>query len=104
MHKNILESDAYPDITFVPDRVIGKVSAQGTSDIQLHGTFTIHGAAHELTMPVHAEIANNQMTATGRFPVPYAKWGMKNPSTFLLRVSDTVQIEIHVSGRASPAS
>ena len=26
--------------------------------------------------------------------MPYVAWGMKNPSTFLLRVNDNVQIDI----------
>jgi polyisoprenoid-binding protein YceI len=102
MHKNILESDKYPEITFVPDRLIGKVNGQGPSDVQLHGSFNIHGAAHELTVAVHAEITNGQVDATARFAVPYVKWGMKNPSTFVLRVNDTVQIEMHATGRVTP--
>src|SRR6266849_476041 len=44
MHKNILESDRYPEIVFTPDAVNGKISAQGTAKIQVHGVFRIHGA------------------------------------------------------------
>ena len=29
MHRNVLESGKYPEITFVPDRVIGKVNLEG---------------------------------------------------------------------------
>ena len=32
------------------------------------------------------------------FTVPYQKWGMKNPSTLFLRVSDTVEIDLVGSG------
>jgi polyisoprenoid-binding protein YceI len=105
MHKNILESEKYPEITFVPDRLIGQVNTRGTSDVQLHGMFTIHGTAHEMTVPVHAQFAEEQVEAGTKFPVPYVKWGMKNPSTLFLRVNDTVQIELHLVGRISgPAS
>jgi hypothetical protein len=31
----------------------------------------------------------------GIFEVPYVKWGMKNPSTLMLRVDDKVEIVIH---------
>ncbi|MCU1275524.1 MAG: hypothetical protein JWO48_2955, partial [Bryobacterales bacterium] len=31
------------------------------------------------------------------------KWGMKNPSNFILRVSDKVQIEIRASGHTHTA-
>jgi polyisoprenoid-binding protein YceI len=104
MHKNILESDKYPEITFAPDRVIGKLNSHGPSDLELHGMFTIHGSAHELTAPVHVEIDGDRVTATAKFPVPYVKWGMKNPSTFLLRVNTTVQIEMRVVGRTVPGT
>jgi len=102
MHSNILESGKFSEITFVPDRVIGSVNPRGSSDIQLHGIFTIHGSAHEMTVPVHAEVVEDQVNASVRFPVPYVKWGMKNPSTLFLRVSDTVQIDIHAAGHLLP--
>jgi hypothetical protein len=33
--------------------------------------------------------------------VPYIKWGLKNPSTFIFRVSDTVDISIQAVGQLS---
>jgi polyisoprenoid-binding protein YceI len=94
MHKNILESGRYPEIVFRPDRVEGKVAAEGASKVQLHGTFRIHGADHEMTVPVDVEAAAGKYTATARFQVPYVKWGMKNASTFILRVSDKVDLTV----------
>ena len=94
MHKNILESSRYPEIVFRPDRVEGKVAAEGPSQVQLHGTFRMHGADHEMTVPVEVEAAGGKYTATARFQVPYVKWGMKNASTFILRVSDKVDLTV----------
>jgi polyisoprenoid-binding protein YceI len=100
MHKNVLESDRYPEIVFRPDRVEGKVAQQGASQVGLHGMFSIHGAEHELTLPVEVEAAGGQYTAAIVFAVPYVKWGMKNPSTFFLRVDDKVEIGIHTVASA----
>ncbi len=94
MHKNILESQRYPEIVFVPDRVEGAVAPQGASQVQIHGIFKIHGSEHEITVPAKVQAANGQITAAMHFTVPYVKWGMKNPSTLLLRVSDKVDIDI----------
>ena len=94
MHKNILESSRYPEIVFRPDRVEGKVAPEGASKVQLHGTFRMHGADHEMTVPVDVEAAGGKYTATARFQVPYVKWGMKNASTFILRVSDKVDLTV----------
>lgn len=103
MHKNILESERYPEIIFTPDHVQGALSPHGASAVQVHGMFRIHGAEHELTLNVEAAMEHDQLTATTQFTVPYVQWGMKNPSTFLLRVSDKVQIEIHAVGHIVPA-
>jgi hypothetical protein len=46
-------------------------------------------------MAVKTHFTGDKLTAEIAFPVPYVKWGMKNPSTFILRVSQTVEIEIH---------
>ena len=98
MHKDVLESGRYPDIVFLPDRVEGEVTALGASTIQVHGTFTIHGAEHEITMPIRVEMAPSHWTATSHFTVPYVKWGMKNPSKFVLRVAQSLDIDIQASG------
>lgn len=104
MHKNILESDRYREIAFTPDRIEGKVRPDGASEVQVHGLFRIHGGEHEITLPFQVQIDAGQVTATTRFAVPYVKWGMKNPSTFLLKVDDTVEIGIRASGRLSMES
>jgi len=99
MKKNILEVDKYPEIAFKPDHVEGTFSPQGTSHVQVHGLFRIHGAEHEITIPADVEMSDNRMTATLHFAVPYVSWGMKNPSTIFLRVDDKVAIDIHAVTR-----
>lgn len=98
MQNEVLESIRYPDIVFRPDRVDGQVTDIGASTVQVHGIFSIHGGEHEITIPVGVDMSPGQWTATSRFAVPYVKWGMKNPSTFMLRVDQSVEIEIQASG------
>ena len=98
MHHEILESARFPLITFRPDLVEGKVANTGTSTVQVHGIFSIHGADHELTMPVRVQVFADHWIADSHFTIPYVKWGIKNPSTFLLRVSESVEIEVHATG------
>src|SRR5258708_5544065 len=104
MHREILESQRYPEITFRPERVEGKVANPGTSTLQVHGILSIHGADHELTMPVRMQVFADHWIADTHFTVPYVKWGIKNPSTFLLRVSESVEIDIHATGANPLAS
>jgi polyisoprenoid-binding protein YceI len=98
MQNDVLESTRYPDIVFRPDRVEGQVADIGASTVLVHGMFSIHGAEHEITIPVRVEISPGQWAATSHFTVPYVKWGMKNPSTFVLRVDQSVGIDIQASG------
>jgi len=104
MHANILESAHYPEIAFRPDHVDGKVAAEGGSDVKLHGIFSIHGGDHELTVPTHVDAAGGHYTATAHFVVPYVKWGLKNPSTFVLRVSDKVDIDVRLVAQVATVS
>ncbi len=105
MNRNILEAERYPEIRFTPTRFAGSVSAPGTSNVEVTGSFLIHGQAHEITIPMQIQMSQEEITATGKFVVPYVQWGMKNPSTFLLKVNDRVEISLnatgHVSGGAS---
>jgi polyisoprenoid-binding protein YceI len=94
MHANILESQKYPEIAFRPDRVEGKIAPEGSSNATLHGVFSIHGADHELEVPIRVDASGGRYNTTAHFVVPYVKWGMKNPSTFVLRVSDKVDIDV----------
>jgi polyisoprenoid-binding protein YceI len=103
MHKEILESARYPTITFRPDKVEGAVAPMGTSTVQVHGIFSIHGTDHELTMPVRVEVFPDHWVADTHFTVPYVKWGIKNPSTFVLRVSESVEVDVHATG-TNPAA
>jgi len=93
-----LESERFPEVVFRPDHLEGKVSTQGPSSVQLHGTFVIRGGEHELTVPVEAELNANHWKGTAKFSVPYVAWGLKNPSGFLLKVDRSVEIKLEMSG------
>jgi polyisoprenoid-binding protein YceI len=98
MHKEVLESEQYPEIAFRPDRIEGAVASQGKSSVKVHGIFNIHGVDREITAPADVEISADHWAATVHFTVPYETWGMKNPSTLFLRVNDSVEIDLVVAG------
>lgn len=98
MHKEVLQSNQYPDITFTPQQVQGQVLPKGDFKVQVLGTFTMHGAGHPLTLVVQAHLEGDQLTANTSFSIPYVSWGIKNPSTLFLRVNNTVEIAIQAVG------
>ena len=109
MHKEIIESQKYPEIVFTPRHVAGQLTelagGQGTtSELQVSGTFRLLGQDHEMTIPVSVKSSDGPLQVSSHFAIPYIQWGLKNPNTFVLRVSSIVNIEIQASGRIGPAS
>ena len=98
MHRDILESQKYPEITFVPQHIAGTLAPQGTSQITLQGLLTLHGQAHPMTITMPVQVQGSSVSGEAKFIVPYVKWGLKNPSTWFLRVSDKVEITVHAVG------
>lgn len=101
MQAKVLESARYPAITFTPDHVEGQVARQGDSTVEVHGVLNLHGADHEVTLPMKVHIDSGRFAATTRLEIPYVKWGLKNPSNLVLHVSDTVALAIEAKGEVA---
>jgi len=99
MHREVLESEKFPEVTFSPTKVTGSLKPQGDSTVQVEGTFRLQGTDHAMTLTVSVSIAGTTVTANTRFVVPYVAWGLKNPSTFLLHVSDKASVEVNATGQ-----
>ncbi len=97
MREEILETGRYPTAVFRPDRFEGRLSADGDSQGNLHGRLELHGAEREVLVPVRIHASAGRATATARLEIPYAQWGLKNPSTLFLHVSDRVAIEMQAT-------
>jgi polyisoprenoid-binding protein YceI len=98
MHREVLESARYAEVTFRANRVEGKITPQGAFTVQVHGLLVLHGSEHELTVPVQAELAGDHWTGSAKFNVPFIDWGLKNPGNFFLKVDHAVQIELELKG------
>lgn len=103
MRKNILESDRYAEITFTVTGIRGDLTLAASSSITVEGWFEIHGQRHRLSLLMQIQTSGAEATAKGRFVVPYVAWGMKNPSTFILRVNQQVDIDVTTVIPAVPA-
>jgi polyisoprenoid-binding protein YceI len=99
MHKEILESARYPEAVFTPDHVSGELAQSGESQLDVHGNFQIHGVSHAITFHFRAEVKSGEVVTSTNFTIPYVQWGMKNPSNFLLKVSDKVEMAVQATGR-----
>jgi polyisoprenoid-binding protein YceI len=98
MHREIIESAKYTEISFRPTAFTGSIPREGKATVQLQGIFTLHGTEHAFILPVQLEFLGRRWKASCTFDIPYVSWGLKNPSNFVLKVKPDVQIEIESSG------
>lgn len=103
MHRDILESAKFPEIVFTPAQFTGTVAAEGVSKVEVSGKFRLHGQEHDMTLPIDVKADGGNLSLTTHIEIPYVKWGLKNPSNFLLRVSDKVALDIQATGRVQAA-
>ena len=99
MHREILESGKHPEVVFIPSQVKGTFNPKGPSKLEVSGKIRLHGEDHDMTVPIDIQPAGPQLQMTMHITIPYIKWGLKNPSTFILRASDKVEIDIHAVGQ-----
>jgi polyisoprenoid-binding protein YceI len=103
MHQEILESPKYPEIVFTAQQVRGSFDPQKASQVDVAGTFRMHGQDHDLTLTIAVQpAAPAKVQCDTHFAIPYVKWGMKDASTFLLHANDTVQLEIQATAQIAP--
>lgn len=105
MHAEVLESAQFPEVVFTLTRIEGLpgtgLAGPGTHAAQVRGTIAIHGATHELSVPMKVTLDGNGVDANGSFRIPFVEWGMKDPSVFVLRVEKFVTVEVTIRGRVS---
>jgi len=104
MHSDVLESGQFPEIVFTPKTVKGPVvqmlNQQKAAQLEIDGFFSLHGQDHAAAIPISVQPGPaGRMDIDAQFPVPYQAWGLKNPSTFVLKVGDTVNLDVHTTGR-----
>jgi polyisoprenoid-binding protein YceI len=102
MNTDVLDTDHFAQVTFAPGSYQGTIAPSGDSTIQVSGIFTLHGTPHDLTLPMQIHIDGANLTAKGHFTVPYVKWGLKDPSIFVLKVAKEVDIDLDLRGRLTP--
>ena len=101
MTQDQLKADQFTSVAFAPKSFTGKLASEGDSEIVVQGTFTLLGTPHDLSVPMHVHIDHGACRTTGSFTVPFVQWGVKDPSTFLLKVGKDVTVNLDLAGAVS---
>ena len=104
MNSSVLDTAHFAEVTFAPSSFQGTLAPTGDSTIQVSGVFTLHGTPHDITVPMQIHNDGANLTAKGKFTVPYVKWGLKDPSIFVLKVAKDVDIDLTLTGRVASGS
>jgi polyisoprenoid-binding protein YceI len=98
MLKDELKAPDFKTITFAPTRITGTLNPTGDATLQVHGVFTLIGTPHEIDLPMQVQVQGDQLHSVGSFAIPYVQWGLKDPSTFMIKVNKEVQIDLSLVG------
>jgi polyisoprenoid-binding protein YceI len=104
MTNDVLDAPHFADVTFAPTAFQGTLAPTGDSTLQVTGTFTLHGTPHPITVPMQVHIDGATCVAKTHFTIPYVKWGLKDPSVFILKVAKEVDVDLTLTGTVSPQS
>ena len=101
MHLKVLRTAEHPRIVLRPERIEGDLKVQGRSSVELVGTMELSGSSHPVRIPLDVRIEHDRVVADADFEVPYVEWGLKDPSSFALRVAKVVFVSVHLEGTAT---
>jgi polyisoprenoid-binding protein YceI len=102
MHGEVLESERFPQIVFLPEQLAVERVSPEEAHVELAGTVEIHGVRKPLVIPATIQREGEQLHIRGDFSVPYVEWGMKDYSNFVLRVAPTVDVSLDLLAHAEP--
>jgi polyisoprenoid-binding protein YceI len=98
MHDQVLESERFPEIRFTANLLELRERTAVTAEVVLHGRLELHGAEHAIAVPGSVARSGDGLRVTSRFTVPYVAWGLRDLSTFVLRVAKELEVELELYG------
>lgn len=110
MRDNFLETGKYPKASYKATsiQVPKKPDLKKTQTIQLvsSGDFTLHGVTTKKTIPLTVEYTPAvgkvpaQARIKGKFPVPLAQHQIKRPEAILVKLAETVFVDVDLQASA----
>jgi polyisoprenoid-binding protein YceI len=98
MHEQVLESARFPEIRFEAERLELRSRSADAAEVTLHGRFAIHGGSHAVAVPGRVVREGDGVRVEAELMLPYVAWGLRDVSTFVLRVAPEVEVELALHG------
>lgn len=110
MRDNFLETEKYPKATYKATsiKMQGKPDLSKPQTVKLvsSGEFSLHGVTQKKTIPLTVDYkpaagkTPARVRVTGKFPVPLADYHIKRPEAVLVKLADTVFVDVTAVGIA----
>ena len=103
--RNTLQTNQYPDATFVPKQTTGlpnPLPSSGQVNFQLTGDMTIHGTTKSITWTVTGTVNGSSATGVATTSFKFEDFGLSQPQvSVVLSVVDLITLEIDGSLQSS---
>lgn len=97
-HEKVLQSEKYPDIEYVSDKVQVWKTGEGRYDVEVQGNLTLHGLTRYLPIRGTLQARGNRLEITGEASVSQKEFKIKSYAYQggALRVADEVKVSFNL--------
>jgi len=101
MHKEVLETEKYPEIVFETSRVSASKTGDGEFRADLSGNLKLHGVTKSHTLTANLSLKGDTLRATGAFPLRQSEYGIKlvSAAAGALKVKDEVKFSFDIQAK-----
>jgi polyisoprenoid-binding protein YceI len=106
MHRDVLESDTYPLISFNSSNVKATPIGPSQYRVEITGPMTIHGVTNEQTISARVIIGSDRLRASGQFTLRQTDYAIELVSVAggALKVKDELKVTFDVVAAAAAGS
>ena len=104
MRETVLHTDRHPTARLVLNQCEGAAKLGNTpTKLKTTGELTLHGVTRKIVADVEARMAGSSIAFDARFDVRLADFEIERPKMLMLKVAETVQVQIHGVATPGPA-
>ncbi len=97
-NENYMESDKFPKADFkgkITNLSDVNFTKDGTYDVKSAGKLTIHGVTKDVLIPGTVTVKNGAATATSKFKIKLADYGIKVPAMVTSKIAEDIDITVN---------
>jgi polyisoprenoid-binding protein YceI len=99
----VLDMAHFAAISFHSTAIESKSPGPAGYDLQLKGELSLHGVTKPLTIPLHVELGDQTLTATGHVSLRQSDYALKPVSVAgVVKVKDELALEFSIVARLTP--